>query len=427
MKTFAACRQFPNKTNFTRAATIVHKTLLALAFILTSVFSQHLLAEPTVLLIDQPSVVLRGGLTNARVRFEKDKSGRVAFLGGSITASGGWRDLVGQSLKKRFPDTKFDLINAGIPSLGSTPGAFRFERDAWNRGPVDLLFIDAAVNDQSNGFSAVEQVRGMEGIIRHARLLNPKIDIVMLHFATDDMMPLYTKEKTPEVIVNHERVATAYGVPTVDMPREMARAIAAKEYTAAQWGGIHPSPFGHAVYAKNIDKLFDLAWAGPLAADASLKAQTLPEPVDAKSYFNGRYVAVDAAKLGDGWTLDPAWKPNDKLETRGGFVGVPTLVATQPGATLTFTFDGPSVGIFVTSGPDAGIVEFSIDGGPFRSRDLFTGWSRSLHLPWAVMLDGDLKPGPHELRLRPAATHHANGSGTAVRIVHFLVNSPIKP
>ncbi len=65
---------------------------------------------------------LRGGLNRCRGKFEQEKTGRVAFLGGSITAASGWRDQVCEELKRRFPETRFEFINAGIPSLGSTPG-----------------------------------------------------------------------------------------------------------------------------------------------------------------------------------------------------------------------------------------------------------------------------------------------------------------
>ena len=68
---------------------------------------------------------LRGGLANCRIKFECEKTGRVVFMGGSITEMKGWRELVGEELQRRFPGTKFDFINAGISSTGSTPGAFR--------------------------------------------------------------------------------------------------------------------------------------------------------------------------------------------------------------------------------------------------------------------------------------------------------------
>ena len=63
--------------------------------------------------------------------FESTGMGRVVFLGGSITFMSGWRDMVCAELERRFPETKFDFINAGIPSTGSTPGAYR---QRWTSG-----------------------------------------------------------------------------------------------------------------------------------------------------------------------------------------------------------------------------------------------------------------------------------------------------
>jgi lysophospholipase L1-like esterase len=370
-----------------------------------------------------PFLVLRDGLANARIRFERERAGRVVFLGGSITASPGWRDLVCASLRERFPDARFDFVNAGIPSLGSTPGAFRLERDVFRRDPVDLLFVDAAVNDQINGFTDIEQVRAMEGIARRARTINSNLDIVVLYFVDPATVAMYGAGKTPPAVFNHERVAAHYGLPSIDMARELARGAAAGEFTWAQFGGVHPHAFGHELYAKGIGRLFDTTWSGSLTAEARVTPHVLPaEPLDTRSYFRAQLVPVKEATPGDGWRLDPAWKPTDGIATRGGFVGVPTLVSEQPGATLTLAFEGTTVGIFVASGPDAGIAEYSIDGGPWRSRDLYTYWSHALHLPWAVVLDGDLPDGRHVLSLRPAAGHNPKGLGTAIRIVHFLVN-----
>ena len=119
--------------------------------------------------------------------------GTVAFLGGSITEMKGWRDMICEDLKQRFPYTKFTFVAAGIPSTGSTPGAFRLTDDVLSKGKVDLLFVEAAVNDDTNGFSAIEQVRGMEGIVRHALVSNPSMDIMMLHFIYDPFIPKLDK------------------------------------------------------------------------------------------------------------------------------------------------------------------------------------------------------------------------------------------
>lgn len=367
--------------------------------------------------------VLRDGLTNCRIRFDRDGVGRVAFLGGSITEAQGWRNLVQDDLQRRFPRTRFEWVAAGIPSLGSNAHAFRYRRDVLAQGPVDLLFVEAAVNDSTNGLSDAEQVRGMEGIVRQARRDNPAIDVVMLHFADPDKLADVRAGRRPAVIANHERVAERYGVPSIDLAGEVAERIAAGEFT---WEGdfrdLHPAPFGHALYAKSVAQLFDAAWASPLADGAALTAHALPMPVDACSYDDGRLVAPDQATVVSEWRLDPSWRPTDGAGTRYRFVDVPVLVAEQAGAELTLRFTGRGVGVFVAAGPDAGTVEYRVDGGPSATRDLFSPWSGGLHLPWAQMLVADLPPGDHVLTLTVSTASNPASGGHAVRIVHFLVN-----
>jgi len=363
---------------------------------------------------------LRGGLRNAWRRFQAGGSARVVFLGGSITQMTGWRDLVCEQLKARFPKTKFDFVNAGIASTGSTPGAFRLLRDVFSRGPVDLLFEEAAVNDANNFFQPREQVRGMEGIVRHARLLQPELDVVILHFVAPDKMADLRAGKTPEVITSHEHVAAHYGVPSIDLAREITERIDASEFT---WDGdfksLHPSPFGMSVYARSIERLFDAAWRQPPIIEGPVEAHPLPEALDEKSYFRGRLVNLAEGK---GWRIDPDWTPRDKAGTRPGFVHVPMMIGETPGEECRFAFEGTAVGIFVAAGPDAGTVEFQVDGGEWRKQNLFTKWSPTLHIPWAYVLDADLTPGRHELVMRVSADKDSNSTGHAVRIAHLLAN-----
>ncbi len=106
----------------------------------------------------------RGSLNNSRLRFEREKKGTVAFLGGSITEREGYRPLVYAILKKRFPNTAFTFTNAGIASTCSNTGAFRLDRDVFQHGPVDLLFVEFAVNDDQDGKNTRKEcIRGMEG------------------------------------------------------------------------------------------------------------------------------------------------------------------------------------------------------------------------------------------------------------------------
>jgi len=371
---------------------------------------------------DRAYFVLRDGLPNARVRFANKRKGRVAFLGGSITAAQGWRPMVSVALQKRFPGTRFDFVNAGISSTDSSLAPFRLGSTVFHRGQVDLLFVEFAVNDQHNSRSATERVRGMEGIIRQARRRNPDIDIIVLYCVDPIKMQQINAGKIPPEIVSHEKVARYYGIPSVDLAREVTERINAGEFDWQTFGGLHPAPFGHRLYARSIGHLFDAAWPMPLAADAKVRPHRMPAgPLDPLNYEHGRYVDLDQAQLASGWERVRSWTSND-AQTREKFTHVPMLVATEPGAVLRLQFTGTAVGILVVAGPDVGYIEFNIDGGPFRRVDQFTKWSAVLHIPWLYMLDADLKAGRHELTLRTASAKHPKSRGHAARIVKFVVN-----
>ncbi len=365
---------------------------------------------------------LRAGLDHARARFAAGGPARVAFLGGSITAMSGWRERVMADLRRRFPRTEFDFIGAGIGSLGSVPHAFRFSRDVLARGEVDLLFVEAAVNDASNiPDQPARMLRGMEGVVRQARLANPRMGIIHLHFAMPEHLEAYRAGQVPEVIRQHERVAAAYGNPSLDLARELTERIAAGQFSwEKDIRNLHPSPFGHEVYAAAISRLLDAAWAEARSPGA---APPLPEaPLDPASYFRGRLVDPATARVERGFSLDPAWRPADGKPGRAGFMAVPALVGSGAGAEFEFAFTGTAAGLFITAGPDTGRLEVSIDGGPFAAVESWTRWSASLHLPWALMLADGLPPGPHRCRVRLMARPAGEPGGEVLRVFHLLLN-----
>ena len=368
-------------------------------------------------------IQVRGTLNNSRIKFEREKKGRVAFMGGSITEMKGWRDLVCRELQQRFPDTEFDFVAAGISSTGTTPGAFRFERDVLCNGPVDLLFEEAAVNDETNGFDATGQVRGMEGVIRQARLANPDMDIIMLHFIWDEMLAPLAEGKMPEVILNHEKVAGYYQVPSANLAWEVSRRMQDGEFDWKKFGGTHPDPYGHGIYAATVSQLFDLMWHYPLSSQASIQAHVLPvSPLDSFSYYNGRLMDIREAKLKKGWKYHEKWQPTVKANTRKGFVNVPVIETLKPGATLSLKFKGTAIGIFNVAGPDAGIIEYSIDGQAYKQKDLYTQWSSGLYIPWVTMLETELPDSGHELIIRTSGQKNPRSKGNACQILYFTVN-----
>ena len=330
--------------------------------------------------------------------------------------------MVTDYLKKRFPDTEFDFVYAGIPSLGSTPGAMRFSRDVLSKGKIDLLFQEAAVNDATNGITPEQQVRGMEGIIYQALRSNPNMDIVILHFADKDKMADYNNGIVPEVIKQHEKVAEYYSVNSINLAKEVNDRILNGEFTwRDDFRDLHPSPFGQELYFRTIKHLFETSWKSP--AGTEQKSRSLPEKtLDPFSYINGHFEPAGKVKTGNGWRIINNWKPSDKAGTREGFVNVDILEASQPGATLKLKFKGRTIGLFITSGPDAGIIEYSIDGSDFRQTDQFTQWSKGLHLPWLIMLEDELQEGKHKVILRISADKNPASNGTVCRIHQIALN-----
>ncbi|MCF0042328.1 SGNH/GDSL hydrolase family protein [Dyadobacter fanqingshengii] len=364
-----------------------------------------------------PYIQVNKGLGNAFEKFRKEKKGTVAFLGGSITHNPGWRDKTAQYLKEHFPETDFTFIAAGIPSLGSTPHAFRFERDVLAKGTPDLLFLEAAVNDRGNGFSEKAQIKGLEGILRHLYAANPNANAVLMAFAEPGKNADYEKGKEPVEVAVHERVAKHYGTAYINLAKEVYDRITAGEFSwKYDFKDLHPSPYGQEVYFQTIKELLKTD------SSAATNAIKLPAPMDRFSYEKGSYHEVAEAKNLKGFTLNPDWKPADKTPTRPGFVNVPMLVGEQPNASLDFEFKGRGVGIAIISGPDAGKITYTIDGKKPQTLDFFTPWSNQLHLPWYLMLSDELSSGKHKLHLTIASEKNEKSTGNACRIVYFLVN-----
>ena len=364
---------------------------------------------------------LRSGLGNARAKFAREKNGRIAFLGGSITYNGGWRDAVMDYFQQRFPDTKFEFIAAGIPSLGSVPHAFRLERDVLSHGLVDVLFVEAAVNDTTNEPDPNRMRRGMEGVIRHVRTVSPTTDIVQMHFVMPEHMADYGQGRAPSSVQEHEKVAEYYGCMSLNLAKEVTDRIAAKEFSwAGDFRDLHPSPYGQVVYANSITHMLDQAFT---ETNGPPRPHRLPaESLDPCSYSRGRFGNLADLRILKGFERVAAWKPEDGKGTRDGFVNVPALVATEAGAEFEFTFEGTGAGLFITAGPDAGLVEFRTDHGPWKRVDTFTPWSSGLHLPWALLLDDQLPVGRHTTQVRIASDRNAASVGTALRIMHVLLN-----
>jgi lysophospholipase L1-like esterase len=382
-----------------------------------------LVAFATGAIAADENVQVRSEFLNSRIRFEREGKGHVAFLGGSITEMNGYRPLVSEFLRRRFPETEFEFTDAGIASTCSTTGAFRLSRDVLTQGPVDLLFVEFAVNDdQDAAHSARDALRGMEGIVRQTLRHNPRAEIVIVYFVNPPMLEQIQQGTTPIPIASHERVAQHYSISSINLAREVAHRIERGMLTWGEYGGTHPSPAGNAIPALMISEMLARAWQGGLPETARFTRTSLPPPIDETSYERGRFVPVRDVTFGDGWTRrQPDW---DSLAgtCRERFRNEELFCSTQPGAELTFTFEGTAAGAYVLAGPDAGILEYRIDEGEWNQLDLLHRYSARLHYPRTVMFAVDLPCSEHVVRVRRSSTTDDARPSPAVRVLQFVAN-----
>jgi len=374
---------------------------------------------------DSCRIILRDSMLNSRYQFQKNRVGRVVFLGGSITFNPGWRDTVTKYLQTRFPQTAFAFVNAGIPSVGSNMHAFRIQRDIFSQGKIDLLFVEAAVNDTTNNISnninRTVRLRAFEGIFRQARAHNPNIDIVCIHMADNVFYSSVQSYDSIPFLDSYERPAWHYGVSTINLAQYVA-----ERYTWAQFGAnVHPQDTGIAnpIYGRELRRIFDEAWKDSLPAAAQITKHFHPARLlDTLCYQYGHYDSIATAQLVSGWTSVVSWKPTDGVGTRSGFVNVAVLQATAAGAKLTFSFTGTAVGIVSPEGPDAGIINYQIDNTITGALDQYTPWSSALYIPWIWMFASDLANTRHTLTCTIANTKNSASTGYASRIMEFAVN-----
>lgn len=371
------------------------------------------------------NVQFRGSCQNSKIIFETTQKGRVAFLGGSITEMEGYRPMIGEFLKQEFPQTEFALIAAGIASTCSTTGAFRLERDVLSQGPIDLLFLEFAVNDdQDANHSIIDSLRGMEGIIRHLWQTNPNTDVIVTFFVNEPMMNAYRQGNAAKSIQAHRMVATHYHLPTVDLAREVTEQIDSGKLTWKEFGGVHPAPRGNRIVADMIEQTLRTNWKSVDSTTATLHPHRLGDPFDPQNYERGRLVKFDHVDQGVGWqVLVPDWK-NIPGDCRTRFQQEEMLCSTAAGSEASLDFEGTAIGAYVLAGPDAGMIEYQIDNGPVQTLDLYHSFSGGLHYPRTVLFNADLVPGKHHLSLKVSSQKNPKSNGTAVRILALAVNGP---
>lgn len=362
--------------------------------------------------------LIRDSLKISLSKFSKGGKAKVAFIGGSITQGKGWRDSICIYLQKKYPKTQFDFINAGISAQGAMSATFRVERDVLSKGNIDLIFIETSVNDRMPALKCYtpDRVRSMEGLIRHIWAKNKKTDIVLLHFADQFKIADYAMGNIPQEIKDYESIADYYHISSIHLAKEITDRIANKEFTwDNDFRDIHPSPFGQSLYTASIEQFLDKVCCleNDMVESDFDAGHFLPDKLDSLCYDSGNFVSCKNVKKTDGFSFRPLKDGNKQL----------FFQSDQVGDSFCLEFEGNAIGMLVFSGPDAGMIEYSIDGGPFKPYDLYTVNSWMYYVPrYYILCDGLSSRKTHSLVVRIVKQKNGYSLGNRCIIKEFFVN-----
>ncbi len=307
----------------------------------------------------------RDGLGNVIAKLEKGGDVRIAYLGGSITAAGGWRVKTRQWFAEQFPDAQVSEIHAAIGGTGSDLGVFRLQRDALDHKP-DLLFVEFAVND--GGASPDRIWQAMEGIIRQTWAADPRTDICFVYTYRVGYEKDLGEGQCPRAASAMEMLADHYGIPSINVALRIVELnqdgkLIFKSYEPTDEGvvrfskdGVHPLDAGHQIYT---DVIADAVTAMRQTSQAVDHTAKLDRPFLADHWQAAKMVPIAPEMLNGDWKqLD-----GEHVFTKrfGGRMGT-LWEATRPGSRLTFRFRGSQAKLYDLLGPDGGQVTITVDG-----------------------------------------------------------------
>jgi len=346
----------------------------------------------------------RGGLPNFLQKASSGGEVRVAYLGGSITAQPGWRPKTLEWFRQQFPAAKFSEIDAAIGGTGSDLGVFRLQHDVLDHQP-DLLFVEFAVNDDGAPPIRIEQA--MEGIVRQTWRANPKTDLCFVYTVAENQLTHLDQGVLPASAAAMERVAEHYTIPSIHLGVVVARLAREgkvifkgpmpKDFSPTNspvlfsTDGVHPIPeTGHELYLHAIIRSM-----GPIRqASPPSGPHPLGEPLRVENWESARMIPLQREMLSGKWeNLDPARGLGRDFGKRMG----PIWKATEPGAALSFSFDGTAAAIYDLLGPDSGVVGVKIDDRPEKAVTRMDGYCTYTRI---AKLDlGKLPAGCHRVTL----------------------------
>lgn len=356
-------------------------------------------------IIDKEAGILnRGNLTRLKGFMNRATKGErltVGFIGGSITQgfsatdpekcyaarTFGW-------LKKVFPNTEFDYVNAGIGATDSQFGAARVQEDLLQRLP-DLVFVEFSVNDHSTPHFC----ETYEGLVRQIYGSASAPAMVLIHNV------YYDTGKSAAYY--HAQVGRHYDLPCISIQNSIYPAVAAGRLPAEKITAdfLHPNDLGHELVASVITNFLE-----KVIHDKTQEPQEIfPAPLTENAYEHCVRLQYFNSTPGKSVFVEDMTPQRDITEIfRNGWS------AGEKGAYLEFTFQGTGAAVQyrrVKDGP-APIATAVVDENP-ETACVLDGtfdeiWGDKMEL---ATIAEHLPYGEHRVRIELTETHENDKAG----------------
>lgn len=356
-------------------------------------------------------------LNNTIYKLKNNKKLNIGYFGGSITEGAGasdpskcWRSITTQWFRDTYPDCEINEIMAAIGGTGSDLGAYRCEKDLLSGDP-DLVFLEFSCNDAEDPFLPI--VNNVESIYRKIWTKNPAAEIIVIYTMIKSMDEDMAAGKVIESRAAHMAAALYYGnIMQIDMGEILRRKV---HLSGGDWNTytvdtVHPNDEGYRIYADAVISRLNEALSGDVT---EIINRALPKSLfGERSYVGAHLVDAKKAEFSEGWRF----VESSLCERYPHY-----YEALTPGAALEYNFTGIRIGLYWMMAKDSGDIEYSIDGGEWKSVSSWDFYCKNFDRAHRMMLSGDLERGVHMLKLRVSANKEEESEGYAIRIGAFLV------
>ncbi len=379
-------------------------------------------------------------LPNVYAKMKNNEKIHIGYFGGSVTNGYGatsqseksWRYysrvwLADYAQSIGSTSSIYEGTHAGLGGTGTDLNVYRADSalDLDGSDPVDLLFIEFAINDSYEGNTYDKSAYYMESIVRKVWEKDPECDIVIC--ITTDFGKASHDQSAFVNATAHKDVAAYYGIPVFDFGAHMWEFLKEENggtpvpaQTDPLWtyyyaDGCHPNDNGYLKYAEFLwDDFLEEAVDDTKGYSTTVVNHTMPEAT-----FSTRLSApYNIAPRTDAYLVNAGEARN--LSKAYNFAGSSTLSANGGGASFKAIFHSKSAGMYYTGNPDNGLVLYSVDGGEYKAMNLY---SSSNNTNEYFMFYDNLAYGEHTVDVIFRKTEH--GASLALRSF-FIDGDPDK-